>query len=259
MNTNFKSDTVFKVGEYFFSPPVPPIKELEVTETSLNTREETINMGEVNLVGGKGLKTFTWNSFLPANFSWDISGDSVHNLIPNNPYLPSVVTGESTDRTGLVMTNEAFIRLIRKAMDERIPVRITGRAIPTIEGDWYIDNFRPKMRSGDRNIFYTIDFSEAKGADVKVVRLTTKKGSDPIPSPTRPAEQGKFAVGDMVTCQGTYFSDSYGKKPSYSFKQGFLGKVHRVINDSKRPYPIHIANTKGGWIGWVKPSQLTIK
>jgi hypothetical protein len=67
---------------------------------------------------------------------------------------------------------------------------------------------------------------------------------------------GAPEAGEVVTYNGgRYYSDSYGGGRSGSKSAGSQVKITIVKNG--RPYPIHIATTSGGALGWVRQDQIS--
>lgn len=67
---------------------------------------------------------------------------------------------------------------------------------------------------------------------------------------------GSPDVGDVVTYNGgRYYGDSYGGSGSGSRGSGTQVKITIVKNG--RPYPIHIATTDGGALGWIRQDQIS--
>lgn len=71
-----------------------------------------------------------------------------------------------------------------------------------------------------------------------------------------PAQQ--LTVGCTVIANGKYWYTSYGDSP-YGTASNQRAKVSRIItNDPARPYPVHITTEGGGWLGWLKSSQVKV-
>jgi hypothetical protein len=86
-----------------------------------------------------------------------------------------------------------------------------------------------------------------------------KPTPSPNPSPTPSGGgNGKLEAGDTATLAwGAYTSDQNGAKPWGTLHQGEKNgvKVEKIRNDG--PWGVHITDLSGGWLGWVKPEQLT--
>lgn len=99
------------------------------------------------------------------------------------------------------------------------------------------------------------------------VTVTEKPKPAPAPSPSGGGD-GVPRVGDVVTFTGSYFYDSWGKRPAGSRYSGVAGGVVIDAYSSKKyggsgnrtgGYDVHIKSADGryGDLGWVKLSQLS--
>ena len=101
---------------------------------------------------------------------------------------------------------------------------------------------------------------------------TTSGSPSPAPSPspssTKPSSSsdgsksgngsgggnGKLEVGETVTYTGGwYYYDSYGTDPAGQRGPGKKVKIHRIIDDPNRPYPISVISDDSAY-GWLKAS-----
>jgi hypothetical protein len=112
---------------------------------------------------------------------------------------------------------------------------------------------------------------EKQAEEYKNQTQTTSSASGtptPAPQPAAPSTDintgggsggggnGSPEPGEVVTYQGgRYYADSYGGGGSGSKKAGTQVKITIVKNG--RPYPIHIATTSGGALGWIRQDQIT--
>ena len=76
-------------------------------------------------------------------------------------------------------------------------------------------------------------------------------------SKPRSTPEGQITVGSVCTASGKYYASSYGDEP-HGNGNGRRCVVSRIISDPSRPYPIHITTESGGWLGWLKKSQLRV-
>lgn len=258
MSSVFNTDVVLKIDKYYFTLPVPPINDLTFVKEGLHQTERTINHGEVSVRGGKGLKRFTLYSLLPSETYYKINKGWTRYDHFSNPYLPNRMSTGTTDRQGAVVFNSIFLEMVNKAIDESIPVEMKCGQNKDLNGTFLIKRFSHTYKGGESAIRYAFDFEEYVKPEIVVVRVEKKENAVAQKEPSRKPSINSFAVGDIVKCSGNYYYDSYGSKPSYTFKSGFIGKVDRVITNKGRPMPIHIKTQKGGWVGWVKPEQLEI-
>lgn len=204
-----------------------------------------------NLIGrtkskatSSGLKRFEINSFFPEEW-----------IFGSNIFLPNSLTNITTSvgNTAPVSYPKEYVKFFEQIMNnvESVQLVVTGlEAVDTLEV--FIEDFSWGYRFGTEDIYYTLTLVEAEPFDV----TTIIKKPNPVAPPVTKPSVGNVAVGDRVRVKGNYYYTSYGARPTYVFKSGFIGKVHRIIKVSSRPYPIHITNTSGGWYGWIKKNQI---
>ena len=130
-------------------------------------------------------------------------------------------------------------------------------------GDFYYDlelteykNFSPlKMtltkateeRSENEND--TSVAAQGQRAQDSVITTTERQRETPM---------GQLYVGGNVTVSGAYYYSSYGDEP-HSQASGGTYNISRIVNDDPdRPYPIHIVNSTGGAVGWVKRAACSV-
>lgn len=121
--------------------PVVP-EEFNVTSPFNNQTYSTISQGDIKLIGLRGLKAISWESFFPAH-DYPFRRDNTY------------------DAWEYVNTLEEF-------RDRRIPVRLiitgTGINIPAT-----IDEFSYGLKDGSKDVHYSITFSEFKFVQIKGV------------------------------------------------------------------------------------------
>lgn len=116
-------------------PIVPP--ELEVSFPWGNETFQTINQGEIKMIGLEGLKSITIESFFPAK---------------EYPF--------ARDRT---YRSWEYVSIIKRWMRQRVPIRVvtTNTHLP-INLPMTIDNFSYKSQDGSGDVYYTLSLSEFK-------------------------------------------------------------------------------------------------
>lgn len=121
--------------------PVVP-EEINITSPFNNQTCSTISQGEIKLIGLRGLKTISWESFFPAH---------------NYPF-----------RRDNTYDAWEYVNTLEEMRDCRIPVRliITGADINIAA---VIDEFNYGLKDGSGDVYYSISLSEFKLVQIKVV------------------------------------------------------------------------------------------
>ena len=231
--------------DFIFQIPIPP----PVIEVNSGTNSETVNivnLGEVNILKGRQLKSVSFESSLPRYAS-----------------SPAVTT------RGEFNPPEDYIELFEHAQATNTPLvfAVTGLGLNlkvSVESFEYVYD--------TDYVNYNLSLKEYRDFKAKeVVLVTAPTTGTPTTTPsvkTTPSDRTKtaFAVGDKVICSGTYYADSYGGGNKGTFKTGFVGKISMIIAKpaSGQTFPIHIVSESGShdpsqritWIGWVKKDQL---
>jgi hypothetical protein len=122
-----------------------------------------------------------------------------------------------------------------------------------------IDSFETTEKGGEAgDIYYKIKFREYRNyAPIRIILPTLEQTGNEA-TQTEEQERATSAVpelrvGASVIANGTYFSSSYGDKPTGT-ANNLATTVSRIIPDASRAYPILI----GGSRGWVKADQLQV-
>lgn len=91
--------------------------------------------------------------------------------------------------------------------------------------------------------------TQAQGAQGTVIATTERQRETPA---------GQLYVGGSVSVNGPYYYSSYGDEP-HGRASGGTYNISRIVNDDPdRPYPIHIVNSMGGAVGWVKRAACSV-
>lgn len=121
-------------------PVIPP--EFTIESPFGVETYNSIQQGDISLVGLRGLKTVTWSSFFPSK-SYPFSA------------------GGSTDAWSYVNTLEGY-------RDRRVPVRLVMTGGPDLNIAALIPEFTYSEQDGSGDIFYTITFQEFKFIQIGV-------------------------------------------------------------------------------------------
>jgi hypothetical protein len=122
--------------------PIVP-KEFSIDSPQQNETYKTISQGDIKLIGNRGLKSLSFQSFFPAK---------------DYPYARSKE-----------YTEWEYVEIIESWADRRIPIRIILTDTP-INLAMTIENFNYGVRDGSGDVYYTLSLSE-----FKFIQLQTKK------------------------------------------------------------------------------------
>lgn len=128
--------------------PVNP-SEIEISETNLNEKVNILNLGEINLIGKRGLVTLSIESFFPGK---------------NSPFAKGRKVRDAAE----------YKNLIKNWKESGKPVRAI---IPAAEFNiaMAIDSFTYTIREGTNDIKYKLELSEYRFLNVSSIREQNKK------------------------------------------------------------------------------------
>lgn len=220
--------------------PVNPEK-LEISYRGNNKNVEIIQLGEVSILKKKKLGTIKFESWFPYESWW--------------PGIRTKGQFESVDFYKNFFTN---LQNIGK------PCRfiVTGINYNTLVS---IEKFNYYNQGGDyEDCYYSLELKEYVPYQVKILTPTTLSNSDTannnelpvIGSMDKPTiNPEEITVGCTVVLNGTLHKDSYGNGPGQT-KSNFKCKVNFIKKGNA--YPYHVTTESGGWLGWVKESDLKL-
>ena len=193
--------------EEMFNLPINPT-EFEFTEGQNNQKITLLNIGEVNLIGHRGLVTGSLSSFFPASSS------------PLSRYA---------DREP-----SEYIRLLEKWKTSNQPIRVI---ISDCDFNlaMSIDKLAKKHREGDRDVYYTLELSEYRFLNVPAVQVKTKQQSATSGLNTRPNTQTTPKSYTVVSgdCLWNIAKKCYGDGSQYTkiyeANKGTIGANPNVI------------------------------
>ena len=166
----------------------------------------------------------------------------------------SIEEGKSTSVTTKIRPNDAANKKLSwKSSNESVATVSNG----TISG----------KKPGSCQI--TVSTTDGSGISKTIAVTVTKKPDPPKPAiPSNKGGDGVPRVGDVVTFNGKYYYDSWGKRPAGSLYSGVKNGVV-IDNFSSRDYggsarytgdlKVHIKSADGryGDLGWVRLSQIS--
>lgn len=165
---------------------------------------------------------------------------------------------------------EFYIDFFQSAMTDKAPilytpVRYYENGEPFMAGDTgfqvLVTQFTTEERGGETGDFYydltLTEYRDYSPSQVDISSSAFPGAATGSVSKPRGTPEGQITVGSVCTASGRYYASSYGDEP-YGNGNGRRCVVSRIISDPSRPYPIHITTESGGWLGWLKKSQLRV-
>lgn len=130
--------------------PILP-SSIEIGNTMQNTSVNISKLGEVNLIGNRGLRTLSISSFFPKR---------KYSFIQNSD----------------LKSPKEYVELIKSWMDNPIRVIITG----IVSMSMTIESFQYSKQDATGDIHYTLELKEYRNPKIKPKRLTMDKKSKKI-------------------------------------------------------------------------------
>lgn len=125
--------------EQIIQLPIVP-SEFTLESPFNNETYETINQGEIKLIGKRQLKSISFDSFFPKNH-YSFSRDKTY-------------------------SGWEYVHLIETWRDREIPVRLIITDTP-LNAAWTIDEFEYGVQDGTGDVYYTMSLSEFKFINLK--------------------------------------------------------------------------------------------
>lgn len=220
--------------------PVNP-KEYTISYPTDHKTYDILNIGEIIVPRLPSLMEVSWDSYFPGNSNDPLTYG--HDWMEPGDYVEAIKDA---------MDNQEICDLVISRYDAG-----GGRMYDT-NISAVIAEFETTEKGGEAgDVYYKIKFKEYRNyAPVKVPVTENKDTNNSVPDeeaqrPLSPALE--LRVGAAVIANGTYYSSSYGDKPTGT-ANNLSTVVSRIIPDASRPYPILI----GGSRGWIKADQLQV-
>jgi hypothetical protein len=219
--------------------PVNP-KEYTVSYPADHKTYDILDIGEIVIPRLPSLMEVSWDSYFP--------GDSDDPLIYGHDWDDPENYVEAIKDA---MDNKEVCDLVISRYDAR------GRRMYDTNISAVIDSFETTEKGGESgDVYYKIKLREYRSyAPIKVVLPQPEAAPTvQVEEESRPLSSApELRVGATVIANGTYFSSSYGDKPTGT-ANNLSTTVSRIIPDASRAYPILI----GGSRGWIKADQLQV-
>lgn len=231
-----------KGGEVLRIPVNPEKYPLE--NNSDNGEYNVLGIGQIMIPRIPKLKIIRWDGLLPGR--------------NEGGYL--LTSGE-------FLSPKRYIDFWEGCMTDMEPVQFlanryfeTGETIFDTNLDVLVSSFSYEERGGETgDFYYSIELTEYRDyapliVDIQIAPEDTSATSQG----QRGTPPGQLTVGCTVIANGKYWYTSYGDEP-YGSCSNRRAKVSRIVtSDPSRPYPIHITTESGGWLGWLKESQVQV-
>lgn len=224
--------------------PINP-SEINVSYSSNNKTIESIWLGDLNLLKGRKLFELSFKSFLPATAS----------------SFPDIRTQGQFLSPGHYKV--LFDKMLRYGRPGKLTITGLSYAINFAAS---LEKFDYDIRAGEHeDVYYSVTFKEYKEYGIKEIPINDNLKRYLMPSSNKSAQSArssnvvltptKVTKGCTVILNGTVCYDSYGSKPGKTFKN-YKGKVNLI--NSKGTHPYHVTTMSGGWLGWVKKSEVVV-
>lgn len=220
--------------------PVNP-KEYTISYPADHKTYDILDIGEIIVPRLPSLMEVSWDSYFP--------GNSDDPLIYGHDWMEP---GDYVEAIKDAMDNQEICDLVISRYNAG------GSRMYDTNISAVIADFETTEKGGEAgDVYYKIKFKEYRNyAPIKIPlennnntdSTSTSDNSQRAESPAL-----EIRVGATVIANGTYYSSSYGDKPTGT-ANNLSTVVSRIIPDASRPYPILI----GGSRGWIKADQLQV-
>lgn len=220
--------------------PVNP-KEYTISYPADHKTYDILDIGEIIVPRLPSLMEVSWDSYFP--------GNSDDPLIYGHDWLEP---GDYVEAIKDAMDNQEICDLVISRYNAG------GSRMYDTNISAVIADFETTEKGGEAgDVYYKIKFKEYRNyAPIKIpLENNNNTDSSSTSDNSQRAEYPalELRVGAAVIANGTYYSSSYGDKPTGT-ANNLSTVVSRIIPDASRPYPILI----GGSRGWIKADQLQV-
>ncbi len=216
-----KIELSFNNHEESFELPINP-SQIEVSQAHSNTKVNILNIGEINLIGKRGLTKLSFSSFFPSE--------------------------KSPHRKRAKMSASEYVALIKKWKNSGRPIRliITKADINLAVA---IDNFASPIIEGVEDIRYTLTLSEYRF--LKAPKIETKKTEDekdtglkerPVEKPkpktyTVKAGDSLWAIAERMLGDGKRYPEIYNANKEMMDKRNKHTKKYMIYPSQRLVIP----------------------
>lgn len=220
--------------------PVNP-KEYTISYPADHKTYDILDIGEIIVPRLPSLMEVSWDSYFP--------GNSDDPLIYGHDWMEP---GDYVEAIKDAMDNQEICDLVISRYNAG------GSRMYDTNISAVIADFETTEKGGEAgDVYYKIKFKEYRNYTPIQIPLQNNNNTDSA-SNSENTQRGaspalELRVGATVIANGTYYSSSYGDKPTGT-ANNLSTVVSRIIPDASRPYPILI----GGSRGWIKADQLQV-
>ena len=220
--------------------PVNP-KEYTISYPADHKTYDILDIGEIIVPRLPSLMEVSWDSYFP--------GNSDDPLIYGHDWMEP---GDYVEAIKDAMDNQEICDLVISRYNAG------GSRMYDTNISAVIADFETTEKGGEAgDVYYKIKFKEYRNyAPIKIpLENNNNTDSSSTSDNSQRAESPalELRVGAAVIANGTYYSSSYGDKPTGT-ANNLSTVVSRIIPDASRPYPILI----GGSRGWIKADPLQV-
>ncbi len=220
--------------------PVNP-KEYTISYPADHKTYDILDIGEIIVPRLPSLMEVSWDSYFP--------GNSDDPLIYGHDWMEP---GDYVEAIKDAMDNQEICDLVISRYNAG------GSRMYDTNISAVIADFETTEKGGEAgDVYYKIKFKEYRNYTPIKIPLQNNNNTDSSSTSdnSQRAESPalELRVGAAVIANGTYYSSSYGDKPTGT-ANNLSTVVSRIIPDASRPYPILI----GGSRGWIKADQLQV-
>lgn len=220
--------------------PVNP-KEYTISYPADHKTYDILDIGEIIVPRLPSLIEVSWDSYFP--------GNSDDPLIYGHDWMEP---GDYVEAIKDAMDNQEICDLVISRYNAG------GSRMYDTNISAVIADFETTEKGGEAgDVYYKIKFKEYRNYTPIKIPLQNNNNTDSSSTSenSQRAESPalELRVGATVIANGTYYSSSYGDKPTGT-ANNLSTVVSRIIPDASRPYPILI----GGSRGWIKADQLQV-
>ena len=220
--------------------PVNP-KEYTISYPADHKTYDILDIGEIIVPRLPSLMEASWDSYFP--------GNSDDPLIYGHDWMEP---GDYVEAIKDAMDNQEICDLVISRYNAG------GSRMYDTNISAVIADFETTEKGGEAgDVYYKIKFKEYRNYAPIQIPIQNNNNTDSA-SNSENTQRGaspalELRVGATVIANGTYYSSSYGDKPTGT-ANNLSTVVSRIIPDASRPYPILI----GGSRGWIKADQLQV-
>ena len=219
----------FRNIQKIYLPVNPP--KLEVEVPGKNSTLNIVNLGETSILKNPGLKTISFETFIPTQN-----------------------TGSYVEKDVQVFAPEFYKNFFEAIQTQKEPINFVITEL-NISMQMSVEDFRYWWEGGDPDMHFKISLKQHRQSTIKITNI----GNSSVTPTTTNTQRQNVAkvpvVGSKVLVNGRLYRDSYGAGPGATEKN-----ATRLISIIKtgRPYPYHVTTLDGGWRGWVSADSVEV-